>query len=142
MLIELVQTEADLEAVKALDKLLDELMEPLLPAALDMHGFVRRYDGYLDLSRGFALAAREAGEVVGMARCVFGMFTMLESLIVRPEYRGRGVGSALLVAARETAKEKGQKAMTINVLLGNDGAHRLYERAGFADFRSTMIAQL
>lgn len=140
--ISLVKTQADLSEVVALDKLLDECMGRFLPDYFNPGSFSRNYDGYLDGARGFALVARADGAAVGMARCVLGNVAMLESLVVRDKYRGLGIGAALLAAARETSKARGQKVMLLNVLNGNDGARRLYEREGFADFRATMISEL
>ncbi len=140
--IVLVKTEVDLAEVKALDRKLDESMVRFLLNFFDPGSFVRNYDGYLDGARGFALLARAEGEAVGMARCVLGNVAMLESLVVRVEYRGLGIGSALLKAAREESGARGQKVMLLNVLSGNDGARKLYERAGFEAFRSTMIVEL
>lgn len=49
-------------------------------------------------------------------------------LAVYPQFRGRGIGSALLRQAEEQA---GGTAMSIIVSDGNPGARRLYERHGY-----------
>jgi len=141
--IVLAKTETDRADVAALDALLDEEMKRFLPDFFDPAGSPRNYDDYISGARGFALLARaDDGAAVGMARCALGPFAVLESLVVRADFRGMGVGSALISAARETARARGRTAMFLNVMNGNDGARRLYEREGFADFRATMIAKL
>jgi GNAT superfamily N-acetyltransferase len=140
--ISLAKTEADLAEVIALDRMLDADMVRFLPDFFDPGAFSRNYEGYLDGARGFAFLARAEGEAVGMARCVLGNVAMLESLFVVEAFRGQGVGSALLKVAREMSLARGQKVMMLNVLSGNGGARRLYEREGFSDFRATMIVEL
>jgi ribosomal protein S18 acetylase RimI-like enzyme len=52
-------------------------------------------------------------------------------LAVVPEYRGRGIGKALLRAAIELAGADGVSTLSLSVETGNERARRLYERAGF-----------
>lgn len=52
-------------------------------------------------------------------------------LAVLPEYRGRGIGTALLAAAIELARAHGATTLSLSVETGNDRARRLYDRAGF-----------
>ena len=50
---------------------------------------------------------------------------------VKPEARGRGVGSLLLDDAVARAREAGAMSITLDVDAKNSGARRLYERHGF-----------
>jgi ribosomal protein S18 acetylase RimI-like enzyme len=50
---------------------------------------------------------------------------------VAPAYRQRGIGTALLVATVDLAREQGIGALSLSVSERNDRARRLYERAGF-----------
>lgn len=50
---------------------------------------------------------------------------------VAPEWRGRGVGSALLLAAEAWGKAQGAERMNMDVASANAGALRLYERMGY-----------
>ena len=54
------------------------------------------------------------------------------SIFVVAEARGRGVGSALLDALVELAREQGHRALSLSVNRQNP-ARRLYERKGFRD---------
>ncbi len=140
--IVLVKTDDELAEVAALDKLLDESMKRFLSDSFNPGSIVRKYEDYLDGARNFALLARVESGTIGMARCVLGNVAMLESLIVLPTWRQQGVGTALLTAARDISKARGQEVMLLNVLGGNDGARRLYEREGFQLFRTTMFSKL
>lgn len=54
----------------------------------------------------------------------------LHDVAVRPGYRGRGIGQALLAAAEADARELGCCKITLEVRVDNV-AQRLYQRAGF-----------
>ncbi len=52
---------------------------------------------------------------------------------VAPERRGRGIGMALLEAARDAAIGMGKSVLRLLVMEGNAAAISLYEKAGFVD---------
>ncbi|QSF47362.1 GNAT family N-acetyltransferase [Paenibacillus tianjinensis] len=54
-------------------------------------------------------------------------------LALKPEYRGRGIGAALLKALIDEMKEKGIKGVSLSVDPGNLAAVRLYQRFGFKE---------
>jgi ribosomal protein S18 acetylase RimI-like enzyme len=49
-----------------------------------------------------------------------------------PEVRGQSIGSGLLSEAETIAREAGASAMSVIVGSWNEGAARLYARAGYA----------
>ena len=53
-------------------------------------------------------------------------------LAVRPEMRGRGLGTRLLGLADAKARAIGKRGLSVIVSDDNPGARRLYERCGFA----------
>ena len=55
----------------------------------------------------------------------------INNLAVRPEYRGRGYGSALLTHALHDGQREGAPRATLEVRRSNEAARRLYERFGF-----------
>lgn len=63
----------------------------------------------------------------------------IDLVVVAPNHRNRGIGEKLLQGAHALAKEK-EFAMTyLEVLVDNDHAVRLYEKAGYKDFTRTLV---
>jgi ribosomal protein S18 acetylase RimI-like enzyme len=54
-------------------------------------------------------------------------------LAAYPEYRGRGLGTTLLEAARALASEAGCNELSLEVFEQNEDAVRLYERHGYRE---------
>lgn len=68
-------------------------------------------------------------------------------MALRAEYRGRGIGTALLKMLIDEMKEKGIKGVSLSVDPGNLAAVKLYQRFGFEkvgmfDTSITMVAYL
>jgi ribosomal-protein-alanine N-acetyltransferase len=55
----------------------------------------------------------------------------INNVAVRPQFRGHGIGSALLHHALAEAKQLGARRATLEVRSSNTAARRLYERLGF-----------
>ncbi|MDT0262025.1 GNAT family N-acetyltransferase [Jatrophihabitans lederbergiae] len=69
---------------------------------------------------------------IGMnARAAFPDSVEVNHLQVRPELRGRGVGTVLLKAAEQLAENRGYKLIAVGVALDNPDATRLYRRLGY-----------
>jgi ribosomal protein S18 acetylase RimI-like enzyme len=93
--------------------------------------------------RGFALVASEDGEDLGYLVGAFepalwpAMFAgapdvaELETILLRPEWRGRGVGSLLFDEFEKRIAAAGYIDAVIGVLPGNDRAEALYRSRGF-----------
>ena len=67
-----------------------------------------------------------------------GMWILLDeahitNIAVHPEFRGIGVGNALMEDLIETAKNNGVANMTLEVRTGNTAAQNLYKKFGFVD---------
>lgn len=97
-------------------------------------------DGFGQNSRFRALIAEWSGEPAGYA-LFFGYYStwigpglFLEDLFVRPAFRGRGIGKALLAAVADVAVKEGCSGMRWEVLEWNKPAIELYKTLG-ADFR-------
>lgn len=56
---------------------------------------------------------------------------VVEMVGADPAWQGRGVGRALMTAAIERARTAGARAVSLDVVWGNDRARRLYESLGF-----------
>ena len=55
----------------------------------------------------------------------------INNLAMRPTFRGRGIGTALLHHVLAEARNLGARRATLEVRASNDGARRLYDRLGF-----------
>ena len=79
------------------------------------------------------LAALEGDTLLGY----IGVQTVLDegyinNVAVRPEYRRRGIASALISLLIEQAREIGLAFLTLEVRASNDAARALYEKLGFS----------
>lgn len=93
---------------------------------------------------GVILVARNEGTVVAMVNLLCAVSTALgervatlEDMVVHPQCRGSGVGSALLRHAILHCEDRGIKRITLLTDQVNGSAQRFYEREGFR--RSMMV---
>ena len=91
-----------------------------------------------DRSRGRIYVARRGRRLLAMVSVLRGVSTAeggpsgwLEDLVVRPDARGAGTGSALLAFAIERSRAEGLLRLTLLTDAGNRRAQSLYRRAGF-----------
>ncbi len=82
--------------------------------------------------------------MIGMANLLYsestflgGPVAWLEDVVVHPQWRGQGVGTALIDRIKTFAREQGLLRITLLTDFDNATAIRRYESAGF--IRSTMI---
>lgn len=73
-----------------------------------------------------------------------GWFALVSDLVVPAPHREKGVGAALLAHAEAFARKAGAPVLRIESVAGNEGAVRLYRRAGFeprvVNLEKTLIA--
>lgn len=67
---------------------------------------------------------------------------IMENVYVRPEYRNRGVGTALLEAAEATLYEQGVDAIALEVMADNEAARRFYAERGYKPHRLELEASI
>ena len=91
-----------------------------------------------DERRGFMLLAHTNGRAAGVAYAAAhlsaehgGLIGWLEELYVVPEYRARGVGSALLADILARAERLNWRGVELEVVAGHERAAALYVRHGF-----------
>jgi GNAT superfamily N-acetyltransferase len=101
----------------------------------------RLVDGLAATPGAFSLIARVDGRPAGIANCMTGFSTFaarplvnVHDLGVLPEYRGRGVGRALLAAIEQEAARRGACKVTLEVLEGNELAKKLYAELGYGQY--------
>lgn len=80
-------------------------------------------------------------EAVGLINCFAGFSTFaarpllnIHDIVTRAEWRGQGIGQALLQWAAGRARQLGCCKLTLEVLSNNRRAMASYERAGFAPY--------
>ena len=101
-------------------------------------------------ARGMFLLAEVDGSVIGFAYLTYvwsmehaGRCAWLEEMYVRPDWRGRGVGTALLRRAIEEARAVGCRAVDLEVDAAHSRAENLYARDGFSSLaRSRWVRRL
>ena len=79
----------------------------------------------------YYVAAEQDGVLVGYAGIALGEDAEVMTVGVAPEYRGHGLGAALLTDLLDRARQARSRRVFLEVRAGNDTAQRLYERAGF-----------
>lgn len=79
---------------------------------------------------------------VGLVNCMEGFSTFacrplinVHDVAVLPAHRGQRVAEKMLALVEEIARERGACKLTLEVLQGNVGALRLYQRVGFANYQ-------
>lgn len=90
----------------------------------------------------FSVLAFDGDLPVGLVNCIEGFSTFacrplvnVHDVAVRASHRGQGVAEKMLVLAESIALERGACKLTLEVLQGNVGAYRLYQRLGFANYQ-------
>lgn len=89
-----------------------------------------------------AFAGDDDGTPVGLVNCIEGFSTFackplvnVHDVAVLAGYRGQRIGERMLELVETLARERGACKLTLEVLSGNAGAMRLYQRAGFANYQ-------
>ena len=126
-------TESDLDAVIALERKTDGA--PHWGRAEYLGAIEHPADSAL---RRVAIMAEVSGRFAGFAVirllvALDGGEAELESIVVSPELRGRGVGAALLAEVICRAKAQGAQRLDLEVRASNAAAIRLYERLGLRE---------
>lgn len=86
---------------------------------------------------GFTLVlAEHEGRAVGLGHGMHheGDEGLVNSVIVRPEHRGRGLGAALMRATMQRLHHRGCAQVSLNVMASNEPAVALYRRLGFETY--------
>lgn len=124
--------------VEILDVYAQEPVEGGRPLPDDVRA--RLPQGLAEHPTAFALLAFDGSGAVGVAVCIGGFSTFagrplinVHDLAVMPSHRGRGIGTRLLDAVTERARQSGCCKVTLEVRASNSNARRLYERLGFSD---------
>ena len=124
---------------------------------VELAGEQREYGSHLDASRNreaikavfaqqivddWILVAKEDG-IVGFVNFAIeeGYFEqsvtrgIIQNVYVRPAFRDRGIGTALMDACEAALTERGADVIALEAMASNDAARRLYERRGYEEHR-------
>jgi hypothetical protein len=82
---------------------------------------------------GDGFLARTAAEEPELRRHLLGVPRLDHLEVLKPLWR-RGIGTALIRAAEDTARRLGHERLALAVGIDNPGAQRLYERLGYVDW--------
>jgi ribosomal protein S18 acetylase RimI-like enzyme len=127
--IQAVQQVTD-ELVDAAGRLLSQLSSSAAP--LDADDLVR----IVSHQATTLFVARSDGSIAGMLTLVTfplpsGVRARIEDVVVDQDARGRGVGSALTMAALDLAQAQGARSIDLTSRASRVEANRLYQQLGF-----------
>jgi GNAT superfamily N-acetyltransferase len=93
-------------------------------------------------SQAFSVLAWDGERAVGLVNCIEGFSTFackplvnVHDVVVLASHRGQRIAQRMLAAVEEEARRRGACKLTLEVLSGNAGALRAYEREGFAGYQ-------
>lgn len=102
-----------------------------------------------DESLGRVWLIESGGEAAGYVVLTFGFSlefggrdAFVDELYVREEFRGRGFGRRTIEVAERACRERGIRALHLEVERANTGAQRLYRRAGFCDHDRYLMTKM
>lgn len=88
-----------------------------------------------------AFAGEDDSTPVGLVNCIEGFSTFackplvnVHDVAVLIDYRGQRIGEQMLELVETLARERGACKLTLEVLSGNGGAVKLYQRVGFGNY--------
>ena len=124
------------ERAQLLNRAYADYYVPMRVSADQMASMDRFYD--IDLDR--SVMARSGAELVGMALLsVRGNRGWISGVGVLAEHRRHGVASAMVGRLVEAARDAGVREISLEVIVQNTPAWRLYAEAGFAVTRELLI---
>ncbi len=129
---------------RALVELLDAYARDPMGGATPLSAYAREHlvAALAARPQAYSVLAFVGGQPVGLVNCIEGFSTFackplvnVHDVAVLPQYRGQRVAERMLALAETIALERGAVKLTLEVLQGNHGAIRLYQRIGFAGYQ-------
>lgn len=103
----------------------------LVPFTIDGETFASRFSAE-DISLNDSKVWMQDGEPKALAVITRrGQTSRLAAFAIRPELRGQGFGKQFMQQLIDEARERGDRNMWLEVIVGNDSGLALYERMGF-----------
>jgi len=133
---------AETAELKALADAQNEIFQDYI---IPMHSSA---DFFLDFLRSVGgkltnvIVATDADRIVGYVNPVIdGVEAWIGGVGVKPHYRGKGLGTRLMLAGEEYARAEGAEVVSLEVIMGNQRAYNVYKRLGYADSRIFLTAE-
>lgn len=100
--------------------------------------------------KSFTLLAQDGDKLVGyilvtihkLAWRAFNPIAEVDNLSISPEYRGKGIGTKLLLKAKQLAIKRGAKRMSVSALSDNVRALHFYHQYGFEKFVTSLVMKM
>lgn len=107
---------------------------------------LRLLDGIESHPRAVTLFVTEDEQIAGLAVAFINFSTFyakpmmnLHDIVIRPEFRGHGLGKLLLKKMEEIARQKGCAKITLEVREDNLPAQKIYAAEGYGDTQPRML---
>ena len=71
----------------------------------------------------------------------YGRHGFIDELFVREDFRGAGLGTAVVEHASTVCREQGMQVILLEVAFENERAHALYSRLGFAEHGRRLMSR-
>jgi len=90
----------------------------------------------------FSVLAFDGDQAVGLVNCIEGFSTFkckplvnIHDVSVLASHRGRRIAERMFAVVEQEAQRRGAVKLTLEVLSGNEAAHKAYRRMGFEGYR-------
>ncbi len=128
----------------------DRLLRSNSPRIAEMHAALQKI---IENKDAVILVAEIDGQLVGLGEVymredspnplkVQHKYGHLQSMIVTEAYRGRGIGTRILEAVEQWAKEKSAAEVRLNTWEFKEGPLGFYEKRGYNTLRRTLVRKL
>jgi len=116
--------------VEAQNEIFSDYLIPMRSSPEFFLEFLRSVGG----SMSNILVATDGGKIVGYVNPVIdGREAWVGGVGVVPTHRGKGIAKKLMTAAEDVCRDKGVDEISLEVIVGNDRAYKLYKRLGFSE---------
>jgi len=125
-----IETDELQSLIEAQNEIFSDYLIPIRSSPEFFLEFLRSVGG----SMSNILVATDGGKMVGYVNpVIYGGEAWIGGVGVVPTHRGRGIAKKLMVAAEDACRDKGVDEVSLEVIVGNDRAYRLYKSLGYSE---------
>ena len=133
-----IATEELEPLIEAQNEIFSDYMIPMRSSPEFFLDFLRSVGG----SMSNILVATDGGRMVGYVNPVVdGREAWIGGVGVVPSHRRKGIAKKLMAAAEDACRDKGVDEMSLEVIVGNDRAYRLYRGLGYSETAVYLTAE-